>query len=182
MSRAWRIHCLLCMRPLAGGTKPLACPTPPRWSPGSAVLLSLPCTAQLRTNAPPAASREELSRLDWVGCDHELRLGEAVHGAKDSSLLAVPDLQRLTCQRQQRSVRLSHLERIHLAGEDLVSTCCWFDWVSIRVISLLLCAQRNSPPGDNNTRRAPPPTATCPSTLPSPDSIMVKPFVWEFSA
>jgi len=108
------------MRPSARGTKPLACPTPPRWSPGSAVLISLPCTAQLRTNAPPAASRETPSRLDWVGCDHELRLGEAVHGGKDFSLLAVPDLQRLTCQCQQRSARLIHLERIHLAGEDLV--------------------------------------------------------------
>ena len=61
-----------------------------------------------------------MSRLDWVGCDHELRLGEAVHDGKDSSLLAVPELQRLTCQCQQRSARLIHLERIHLAGEDLV--------------------------------------------------------------
>ena len=124
-----------------------------------------------------------MSRLDWVGCDHELRLGEAVHGGKDFSLLAVPDLQRLTCQCQQRSARLIHLERIHLAGEDVV-----FHVLLVRLginqgdLLVALRAEEFSPPGDNNTRRAPPPTATCPSTLPSPESIMVTSFVWEFSA
>jgi len=31
--------------PISRGTKLLGCPTPPRWSPGSAVLISLPGTS-----------------------------------------------------------------------------------------------------------------------------------------
>jgi hypothetical protein len=48
MSRGWRIHCLLCVRPSATGTKVLACPTPARRSPGSVVR---PTAGALRAGA-----------------------------------------------------------------------------------------------------------------------------------